>query len=465
MTTPSLSALLALREQLGAQTVLIGDDVPARNAIDWSAQLPQPPLAVVRPVDAAGVSAALKACRAAGLPVVPQGGLTGLCGGARPEPGWVALSLERMVGVEEVDPDACTMTVRAGTPLQVVQQAAADAGLYFALDLGARGSCAIGGNLSTNAGGNRVIRYGMARELVLGLEWVLPDGTIVTSLNKMLKNNAGYDLKHLFIGSEGTLGVITRIVLRLHAQPGCTMAALCAVKDFDGVRQLLRLARSGLGPMLSAFEVMWPDYWQVITERAGVRVPVAPGHGQYVLVEAQGTDAAIDGPRFQQWLEPLLEQGVLADAAVSQSMADTRAFWAVRDIVSEFNQLLGPQVSYDVALAVRDMHAYATQCKAALAAAIPGCQSIYYGHIADGNMHLIAWVPGLPLDQQPKDTMDAVIYGLVRDFKGSISAEHGIGTTKKPYLGHARTEAEIALMRTLKAALDPLNLLNPGKVI
>jgi FAD/FMN-containing dehydrogenase len=231
------------------------------------------------------------------------------------------------------------------------------------------------------------------------------------------------------------------------------------------VRQLLQSARRGLGPMLSAFEVMWPDYWQVITERAGVRVPVAPGHGHYVLVEAQGMDAAIDGPRFQQWLEPLLEQGVLADAAVSQSLADTQAFWAVRDIVSEFAQLLGPQVSYDVALAVRDMHTFATRCKAALAETIAGCQSIYYGHIADGNMHLIAWVPGLPLADQPKDEMDAVIYGLVRDFKGSISAEHGIGITKKPWLGHARSEAEIALMRTLKAALDPQGLLNPGKVI
>ena len=469
LSPSTLSALLALRERLGATSVLIGDQVPVRNANDWSAQAPQAPLAVLRPVDAAGVSAALKACRAAGLPVVPQGGLTGLCGGARPEPGWVALSLERLVGVEEIDPDACTMTVRAGTPLEAVQRAAADAGLYFALDLGSRGSCAIGGNLSTNAGGNRVIRYGMARDLVLGLEWVLPDGTVVTSLNKMLKNNAGYDLKHLFIGSEGTLGVITRIVLRLHAQPACTMAALCAVRDFDGVRQLLGAARRGLGPLLSAFEVMWPDYWQVVTERAGVRAAIGqgqgPGHGQYVLVEAQGTDAAVDGPRFQHWLEALMETGVLADAAVSQSVADTQAFWALRDICSEFGQVLGPHISYDVALAVRDMHAFATQCKSALAAQLPGCESIYYGHIADGNLHLIAWIPGLSLQDQPKDRMDAVIYGLVRDFKGSISAEHGIGTTKKPYLGHARTAEEIALMRTLKAALDPLGLLNPGKVI
>lgn len=457
--------LLDLRQRLGASAVLIGDEVPDRNRNDWSSQLPTQPLAVVRPSDAAGVSAALQACRAAGLKAVPQGGLTGLCGGARPEDGWVAISMERMVGVDEIDPDACTMTVRAGTPLEAVQRAAADAGLYFALDLGSRGSCVIGGNLSTNAGGNRVIRYGMARELVLGLEWVLPDGTVVSSLNKMLKNNAGYDLKHLFIGSEGTLGIVTRVVLRLHPQPACTMAALAALPDYDGVRRLLAEARRGLGPLLSAFEVMWPDYWQVVTERVGVRTPLQGTHGHYVLVEAQGTDPALDGPRFQHWLERLMEQGLLSDAAVAQSVADVHAFWGVRDACAQFGPVLGPHISYDVGLAVRDMHAFATACKAALAQAIAGCDSIYYGHIADGNLHLVAWVPGLPVERQPKDRMDEVIYDHVRRLGGSVSAEHGIGTTKKPYLGHARSDAEIVLMRTLKRALDPQGLLNPGKVV
>ena len=458
-------SLIQLRNTLGPAAVLFGDDVPARNCNDWSTQPPNTPIAVVRPTDAAGVSAALRACREAGIPVVPQGGLTGLCGGARPEPGWVALSMERMVGVEEIDPDSATMTVWAGTPLEAVQRAAEAAGLYFALDLGARGSCAIGGNLSTNAGGNRVIRYGMARELVLGLEWVLPDGTIVTSLNKMMKNNAGYDLKQLFIGSEGTLGIITRIVLRLHPQPGCTMSALCALPDYASVVRLLGTARRGLGPLLSAFEVMWPDYWQVVTERVGVRPPVSGGHGLYVLVEAQGTDETIDGPRFAAWLEQLLESGAIADAAVAQSVADTQSFWALRDACAEFFPTLGPHVSFDVALAVRDMDAFATRCKAALLQSIPGCESVYYGHIGDGNLHLVAWVEGLPVEQQPKKQMDETIYGLVREFKGSVSAEHGIGTAKKPYLGHARSEAEIALMRTLKQALDPQGLLNPGKVI
>ena len=317
----------ALRDRLGAAAVLVGTEVPARNCNDWSASLPQTPLAVIRPVDAQGVADAISTCRQAHLPFVPQGGLTGLCRGASPEAGWVAISLERMSGIEEIDHASMTMTVKAGTPLQTIQKAADEAGFFFPLDLGSRGSCAIGGNLSTNAGGNRVIRYGMTRELVLGLEVVLPDGTIITSLNKLMKNNAGYDLKHLFIGSEGTLGIITRVVLRLFPKPRSTMAALCALEDYAAVIALLGAARSGLGPLLSAFEVMWPDYWDVITTRAGVKPPVAAGHGLYVLVEAQGTDESLDAPRFQSWLEELMERGLLADAAVAQSLAQTQSFW------------------------------------------------------------------------------------------------------------------------------------------
>ena len=458
-------ALSQLQRKLGAQAVLLGADVPARNGNDWSASLPQTPLAVVRPVDAAGVSDAVLACRKAGLCYVPQGGLTGLCRGAAPEAGWVAISLERMVGIEEIDPASATMTVRAGTSLETIQKAADERGMFFPLDLGSRGSCAIGGNLSTNAGGNRVIRYGMTRELVLGLEVVLPDGTIMTSLNKLIKNNAGYDLKHLFIGSEGTLGIITRVVLKLFPKPRSTMAALCAVPDYAAVLALLNEARSGLGPLLSAFEVMWPDYWDVITRRAGVRSPVGTGHGLYVLVEAQGTDEATDAPRFEAWLAELMERGMLSDAAVSQSVAQTRAFWAVRDICSEFGQVLGPHIPYDIGLDVAGMDEFVRRCKAALASGIPGCDSVYYGHIGDGNLHLVSWVPGFSVDQQPKEEMDQIVYGLVREMGGSVSAEHGIGTLKKKWLGHARSEAEIALMRTLKAALDPDGLLNPGKVI
>ena len=458
----SATVIDALRAELGG-AVLAGDDIPARNEQDWSTLGPLRPLAVVRPATPAGVATAMRICAAHGVPVVPQGGLTGLCGGGQPVAGGVAISLERLVGVEEIDPASATMTVRAGTTLQAVQQAAADAGLYCALDLCARGSCAIGGNLSTNAGGNRVIRYGMAREMVLGIEVVLPDGTLMTSLNKMLKNNAGYDLKQLFIGSEGTLGIITRAVLRLFPKPACTMAALCGLSDYDAVLRLLASAKRALGPLLSAFEVMWPDYFDMATGRvAGVRRPVQGRHGFYVLVEAQGNDAAGDPGHFEAWLAAEIESGVVADAAVAQSLADVAAFWGSRDAAAEFKQVLGPHASYDIGLPVAAMDDYADACRAALASEIPGCVSFFYGHIADGNMHIIACVPGG--QAQPFDAMDSVVYRLVQASGGTVSAEHGIGLKKKAFLPYSRTPQELALMRTIKTAIDPAGILNPGKI-
>ena len=458
---PVVEALLA---ELGSSIILTGADLPVRHERDWSTLPPVRPLAVARPGTTAEVAAIMRLCARHGVPVVPQGGLTGLCGGARPVPGCVALSLERMVGIEEIDEAAASMTVRAGTPLEAVQRAADEAGFFMPLDLGARGSCSIGGNLSTNAGGNRVIRYGMAREMVLGLEVVLPDGTIVSNLNKMLKNNAGYDSKQLFIGSEGTLGIITRAVLRLFPKPGCTMAALCALPAYADTVRLLGAARRGLGPLLSAFEVMWPDYWEVVTTRVpGVRSPIAGDHASYVLIEAQGMDEAVDAPRFEAWLEQQAETGLLADAAVSRSLADVKAFWGVRDACAEFLQVLGPHEAFDIGLPVAAMDDYVTACKATLEARLPGAIALFYGHIGDGNMHIVSCLPGAA--EQPKQVIQQVVYETVGQFGGTISAEHGIGLTKKPWLGLVRSEMELNLMRRMKAALDPRGLLNPGKVL
>ncbi len=463
-TQQALDELLA---ELGAVAVLAGDDVPARNRNDYSGLAPTRPLAVVRPADPAGVAAALRICHRHGVAVVPQGGLTGLCGGGRAGGQEIALSLERLVGVEEIDRASATMTVLAGTPLETVQQAAEAAGYFCPLDLGARGSCAIGGNLSTNAGGNRVIRYGMARDMVLGLEAVLADGTLMTSLNKMIKNNAGYDLKHLFIGSEGTLGIITRVVLRLFPKPASSVVALCAVKDHAGALELLTAARRDLGPLLSAFEAMWPDYLEVITKRVhGVRDPFAGDgqqYGAYVLIEALGTDPAIDTPRFEAWLERLLEDGTVPNAAVAQSVADQRAFWAMRDSVGELHQLWPGHLAFDIGLPVACMDEYARRCKATLAARVPGCESVFYGHIGDGNVHIVIYQPGAAT--QPKEDVEEIVYGLVREYGGTVSAEHGIGTLKQRWLPYARSPEQVAVMRTLKAALDPKNILNPGKVI
>lgn len=467
ISSTAAAGVQALLQALGPQTVLIGGDAPVRNHNDCAGMLPSPPLAVVRPDSTDAVSTVMRLCHAHNLSVVPQGGLTGLCGGARAEGGQIALSLERMVGIEEIDPASATMTVRAGTPLETVQKAAADEGFFCPLDLGARGSCAIGGNLSTNAGGNRVIRYGMAREMVLGLEVVLADGTVITSLNKMIKNNAGFDLKHLFIGSEGTLGVITRIVLKLFPKPASTMTAICAADDFDTVLKLLNSARTNLGPLLSAFEVMWPDYWHFATKEAsGVRDPFgaeAPARAAYVLIEALGTDAELDAPRFEAWLARLLEEGVVPDAAVAQSVADERAFWGVRDACAEMHTLWKRHMAFDIGLPVASMDDYARRCRTEIERQLPGCRSVYYGHIGDGNMHIVAFQPGAA--EQPKDQVESIIYGLVKEYGGTVSAEHGIGTLKRQWLGHARSPEQIALMRTIKQALDPKNLLNPGKVI
>ncbi|WP_205853329.1 FAD-binding oxidoreductase [Zhengella mangrovi] len=453
-----------LRSALDERTLSVGEAVPERNRTDWSGLAPVLPLALVRPANTADVSRAMAICHRHGVPVVPQGGLTGLCGGAIPEEGAVALSLERMNAIEELDVTGSAMVVQAGVPLEKVQQAAAAEGLYMPLDLGARGSCAIGGNISTNAGGNRVIRYGMTRDMVLGLEVVLADGTVVTSLNRMIKNNAGYDLKQLFIGSEGTLGIVTRAVLRLAPLPAFSTAAVCALDSYEAVLDLLKQARRGLGPMLSAFEVMWADYWSLIATTPGLRMPLPAGHGFYVLIEAQGTDDTHDRAKFDAFLEARAESGLLADAVVARSQADVTDFWTVRDAVSEFSQTFGAHIPFDIGLPIHRMDDFAVACRAALAEALDDAHALFYGHIGDGNVHIVVRDRAAG-GNQPKRLISDTVYKLVGTFGGTISAEHGIGVSKKPWLGQTRSVTEIETMARIKAALDPLGLLNPGKVL
>jgi FAD/FMN-containing dehydrogenase len=356
------------------------------------------------------------------------------------------------------------MTVQAGAALEAVQAAAEAAGLFCPLDLGARGSCAIGGNLSTNAGGNRVVRYGMTREMVLGLEVVLPDGTVLDAMNRLIKNNAGYDLKQLFIGAEGTLGIVTRAVLRLQPRPRFIGAAFCGLADFAAVQRLFQEARAVLPGSLSAFEVMWPAFYELMTTRAsGVRTPLAGRHGRYVLLEAHGGDEAFDGPRLETFLGRMLEEGTLEDAAVARSSADTRAFWALRDAVVELEHILGPTTGFDVSLPMAEMDGFVAEAEAAIAAAFPGARSVSFGHVGDGNLHLVTTVPGQA--PQPKVPIMDLVYGIVRRRGGAVSAEHGIGTLKRPWLSWSRTAEELALMRLLKRAIDPANIMNPGKIL
>ncbi|MEO8857446.1 MAG: FAD-binding oxidoreductase [Burkholderiaceae bacterium] len=454
----------AFEAALPADTVFSGDAIEARYGHDWSGLAPVPPRLLLRPRTTQDVAIALRLCNELAVALVPQGGRTGLAGGAHPVPGCVALSMERMQGVEEIDVVMGTATVLAGTPLAEVQAAAEARGLYFPLDLGARGSCTIGGNLSTNAGGNRVIRYGMAREHVLGLEYVLPDGTVVSALNKMIKNNAGYDLKHLLIGSEGTLGIITRAVLRLQARPLSVASALCGCADFDAVIALLQAARAALGPSLSAFEVMWPGFVDTMT--AGLphlRKPFAQPHGVYVLIEASGFQAGAEAEHLENCLAPLLESRVLTDAVVAASERDAQDLWAVRESVSEYSRVLGPIIGFDIGLPTSIMGEAVGRVQGEVTAAFADARVLCYGHIGDSNLHVVVNIPSRGAEQ-PHAEVDAIVYGLVQKLGGTVSAEHGIGLLKKTFLGYTRSAEEIALMRSIKGLLDPRNILNPGKV-
>lgn len=451
----------ALRAALGAQVILTGTEIGARYRSDMSMTGSDLPKAVLRPRTTGEVATALKICHGFGQSVVPQGGLTGLAGGANAKPHEIALSLERMNGIEELDGEAATLTVLAGTPLERAQAAAAAQGFLLPLDLGSRGSAQVGGNLSTNAGGNRVIRYGMARAQVLGLEAVLADGTVLSSLNKMLKNNAGYDLKQLFIGSEGTLGIITRVVFRLRPAPRATSTAFCALGSFASVLSLLRQAETGLGGP-SAFEVMWPDFYRFVSgHKMTASQPLPPEHPFYVLIEHQGSDSDNDPARFQSFLEKALEGGAILDAVIAQNEKEAQSFWRVREGYAL--DTLPAIVNFDVSVAVGRIGDFADDCRARLRQHWPDGRFFFYGHIGDSNLHIttsIAYGPG-----EGMHDVDDIVYDCVRDFKGSVSAEHGIGTLKRDYLSYSRSPAEIDVMRRLKAALDPKGILNPGKVV
>ncbi|MGF9694231.1 FAD-binding oxidoreductase [Rhizobium sp. 0TCS1.26] len=456
--------LESLKAELGAD-VFVGDDIPVRFHNDWSGMTPVVPLALVRPRTTAQVSATLRLCNQFMVPVTPQGGLTGLAGGGRPIDGGVALSLDRMNAIEEVDPVMATMTVQAGVPLGVAQQAAEQAGLFLGLDLGARDSCVIGGNLSTNAGGNRVIRFGMAREHVLGLEVVLPDGTVVTSLNKMLKNNAGYDLKQLFVGSEGTLGVITRAVLRLQAKPADLASAFCGCPDFPSMLELLKSSRQRMGSALTSFEVMWPSFYDFMTGGLpDLRRALAEAHGIYVLIETGGRDAAENRVLLEQVLSDALEAGWVSDAVLPNSEREARDLWAVRESVSEYGKLMGPMTAFDVGVPTSDAGDLVAEIEAAVSQRWPDAIGLSYGHIGDSNLHFVCNIPSARA-QQPNKEITELVFGLVAEKGGTISAEHGIGLLKKPYLKLSRSPEELALMATIKRALDPNNILNTGKVL
>jgi FAD/FMN-containing dehydrogenase len=454
--------LSRLKCLLGPDGVLTGDDVRSRGA-GWISRGNLQARAVVRPRSTADVARILTLCHETGQPVVPHGGLTGLVEGGHANSDEVVVTLELMNRIEDLDETGLTMTVEAGVVLQAIQQRAEAAGLLFPLDLGARGSAMIGGLISTNAGGNRVIRYGMTRNLVLGLETVLASGAVISSMYPIVKNNSGYDLKQLFIGSEGTLGIVTRAILRLLPQPRSQNTALVAVNEFGQLPLLLREVSAGLGGTLSAFEVMWNEFYRLVTTPPAAQHPLLPqDYRYYVIVDALGSDQISDRARFEAVLISAVERGMAADCVVAMSAAERRAIWAMRDDVDQFHQYR-PWFGFDVSMPIRHMESYVSGVRAQLDNAWPKNVCFVFGHMGDGNLHLNIHVGGG--DEESRRRVESIVYGGLKERQGSVSAEHGIGLEKRNYLPLCRTQQEIELMRTLKRAMDPKNILNPGKIL
>lgn len=451
-----------LMDIFGDKSVLTGSTIGDKYKKDWSGVEGRLPIAVIRPTSTEEVAQVLSLCNDMNQSVVVQGGMTGISAGAVPQEKEIAISLERMNGIIEIDKDSMTLTALAGTPLQVIQEAASEVGLYFPLDMGSRGTCTIGGNVATNAGGNQVIRYGPARALILGLETVLPDGTVISSLNKMLKNNAGFDLKHLFIGSEGTLGVVTKVVVRLYPKVNATQTALCALPDFPSVLKLLQRAYGSLGDGVTSFEVMWANYFDEVIETVDqAHSPFKQSYPFYALIEYQGQDQEQDAEQFSAVLYDAMESGIIADAVLAQSLKEADSFWVIRDGIGELLSVMGYVVNTDISVPISSMQVFMEELEPALYTAFPDIKLRIFGHIGDSNLHVCAGT-GLEKDL---DAISAIIMELIGEYKGSVSAEHGIGVLKRKYLHHSRTADEIALMNTLKQSLDPKNILNRGRVI
>ncbi|PHR90864.1 MAG: FAD-binding oxidoreductase [Robiginitomaculum sp.] len=450
-----------LKQKIGEGVMVSPADIAMRAVSYWD-NSPLRAKALLRPTTVLQVSEILKLCHEHNQTVVVHGGNTTCVQGTHSSENDVVISLERMNAIPEIDPVAGTAMIESGAILETVQNAVKAKGLFLPLDLGARGSCTIGGNLATNAGGINVLRYGMARSMVLGLEAVLPDGTIISSLNKMLKNNAGYDLKQLFIGSEGTLGIITRAVVKLMPLPVTKNTALVALSDFQSVVQLLTHLKTNIGTNLSAYEVMWGDYVRAVTRPGAHRAPLDRAHPFYVLFECDGNDPMRDDERFMEVVETVFTEGLIVDAVLPKSENERQSLWAIRE---DFEPILNqkPAYLYDVSLPISAMEDYVKKVQNQLNQSLPQSKFYVLGHIGDGNLHFFIH-PGSPVNNT-RHLSDCAVYEPLKAYGGSVSAEHGIGHEKKKWLAQTRSAEEIALMKLLKKTLDPRKILNPGVVI
>ena len=443
-------------------------DVLLPHLTEWRDTYHGKTLLMVSPGDAAQVSAVIEACAAAQTAVVPQGGNTGLCGGAIPDQSGeqVLLSLSRMNAIRSVEANDFSMIVEAGCILADVQAAARKAGRFFPLSLAAEGSCQIGGNLSTNAGGINVLRYGNARAQVLGLEVVLADGTIWNGLRGLRKDTAGYDLKQLFIGSEGTLGVITAANLRLYPEVGITQTAMIAVQSPTRAVELLAHLRASLADQLQAFELMPGRAIRYLQRhKPEISIPFDEDHSWYVLLESSLKD---DVEALEAALATALEKKLCSDVVIAKNNSEQEALWRIRHSISEVQKHEGVSLKHDVSVPVGKIGAFIEAAEAAVVKLMPDARTVAFGHVGDGNVHFNVSQPTASDGEEFRAKaveIGNLIYDVVSDFDGSISAEHGIGQAKRDVLRKYKAKEEIAVMKSIKAALDPDNILNPGKVL
>ncbi len=466
------AALDRIKAVLGDKGWSTDADVVAPYERDFRGLFPGNCALLARPAETGEVAEVVRLAAAAGIPVVPQGGNTGLTGAGVPDDSGeqLVLSLDRMTRVREIDPLNYTITVDAGCILADIQETAADADRLFPLSLGAEGSCRIGGNLSTNAGGVNVLRYGNARDLVLGLEVVLPDGRVWDGLRRLRKDNTGYDLKQLFIGGEGTLGVITGAVLKLFPKPRDVRTCFAAIRDLAAVTELLARARSVSGDAVTSFEYMPRLLLDFdLTHLEGVADPIEGRHDHYALIEFSGARAESGmAAAMEDLLGRAFEDGLILDAAVAQSEAQRAAFWRIRDEIVEAQKREGARIAHDISVSVSDVPAFIEAADTALERVLPGIRMLGFGHAGDGNIHYNAFRPENMPDETFlgfRDEITETVYETVRSFGGSISAEHGIGQLRRDAMIQYKSETEVAMMRRLKAALDPDGIMNPGKVL
>jgi FAD/FMN-containing dehydrogenase len=462
----------ALRGIVGPEHVLVGGDLTAWEQ-DWRKRSRGKALAIVRPGTTGEVAQVVRACAAAGASIVPQGGNTGLVVGSIPDESGtqVVLALQRLQQVRDIDRDNLTITVEAGCVLQRVQEATEAAGFLFPLSLAAEGSCTIGGNLATNAGGTQVVRYGNSRDLCLGLEVVTAQGEVWDGLTGLRKDNTGYDLRDLFIGSEGTLGIITAATMKLYPLPAARLTAWAAVPDLEDAVRLLGLAHRELGAGLTGFEVMGQFALSLVARHfPQLRVPLHEQSPFCVLLEQSDDESQAHArTRFEHLLELALEQGCVKDAVVAENLAQAKQLWHVRESIPLAQAQEGLNIKHDISIPVSRIPAFCRETDALLRQLIPGVRLVNFGHLGDGNLHYNVQAPeqgdSTQFLQRWEEEVNTVVYDLVQRFDGSISAEHGVGSLKLAKLEKHKSPVALALMRGIKHALDPHNIMNPDRVV